>query len=218
MRKVNIIYLCLLILNISSCSYSNYQKSVVSEHRKTLEEKEVNFFSYKDFNYIPIKEKYSFKINGEDKTFNFEEGKSYFKAFKINPQTGNYLLVVKSRAYGGQNIVFKKPTLLMPKIILLDKNKDVLALDSELISSTFSSEYNLSRSYLINMELGPLVEYVVVYTDPSFAGKIIDNPQRMNAYYAGNGMVGFSTVPGTPKALSIEGNMVIKIKQPNFLK
>src|SRR5699024_2419481 len=145
------------------------------------------------FYFIPMeKKRFRFTIDRSDSAFNFLEGKSFFKSFQLKPRDEPYLLTLKSKPFGPIHVIYKKPTFFLPIVLLLDKEKNIVAYDFQLKTSQYECEYFLSKTYWVVKELAKKVRYIVIYTDPELVGTNVESSSKMNASYVGNGMVGFS--------------------------
>ncbi|MFQ2821363.1 MalM family protein [Aeromonas allosaccharophila] len=68
--------------------------------------------AFKDFSYVPLPEGETLlAIDGKQPTFQFDEGMSYFAAYRLPANTGNLAIKVASQV---------SKTVLVPKVIMLD--------------------------------------------------------------------------------------------------
>lgn len=218
MKTINLFTIIFLGYTINSCiSFEKLQQQVINDSQHSLEIKDSCCDSLKNIQSKGFEKRKLFTIDRQDSALNFIEGKSFFESFQLTPNDKSYLLTLKSKPYGGKNLFLKKPTFFLPLILLLDKDKNIIAYDFQFKTSKYECQYFLSKTYWIVEELAEKAHFIVIYTDPELVGTNVENSSKMTAYTTGQGMVGFThnTVAGL--ALNLEGRLSISTRQPKWL-
>lgn len=205
--------LYLLTWSTLSCinSYHNFQQRVVDESKQALLLADPDLSQLGKMKFDKISDDTTLNIDRTTKPFNFRTGKSFYRAIEVGQKAERYLLVVTSKRTGGKGTLYKQPTFFLPKVILLDNQNNFVAGDELLRSAHTYGENKLSISYLIDDDLAPKVERIVVFTDPNLAGRL------MSDYFAHNGPFGTETpivrshLDGEAM-LNVEGVISINIK------
>ena len=119
MKPITVCCFSLIFLFTLACAVST-KKEV-----ETMNKVSVFFLSFNDMPYMELKEgaTYYDDISTSSDIFDFEDGKSFFKAYQLPVTSSRYQLIISSYLEGE---FIDRATILYPTVILLDDNFNVV--------------------------------------------------------------------------------------------
>ena len=175
MKKAKLNILLLACVLAFSCA----THEPVNPARRDLESAAVCCDRYEKFDYQPLKfgDTQSFTIDTRSPAFNFDGGKSYFKAFYLPVQGRSYFIVVNSYFTDKDNLS-RSPYIFRPVVMLLDAQYRVTRRIDQGVVKPIESGNSMNHTSLeIEISVNPRAadeRFMVVYTTSALLSQVTE--------------------------------------------